>query len=374
MMNERAATLARDATSRSTRETAVLAPSPFPVTAHVLLALWVSCMVLLGVQAPDVYESLMQEDRFVEWWTVPLFAAAGVFALRRAIRHRRAFDALVGAFCIFVAGEEFSWGQRLLGITPPAPFLEHNYQQELTLHNFAGVFGQPGAALILALAGFGVLLPSITAIRRGRALLEHIGATAPRPVMLPWFALAAGLLAMYPLPFTGEWVEAMAGGLFLLTYAPAPRTSAAAALIGAAFALALTAWSGRGSATPAQLACAQAEAAAIANELAYGEAATARLAGARSVHKRAFTAVEEGYVRPDGLTALRAVACPEDSAASARRAYLIDPWGTAYWIATERGADSITVRVYSFGPNRRRDGGALEAGGDDIGAPLVIRP
>ncbi|HEU5208833.1 MAG TPA: hypothetical protein VFU06_05415, partial [Longimicrobiales bacterium] len=314
------------------------------------------------------------EDRFIEWWTVPLFAVAGVFALRRAVRHRRTFDALVGLFCIFVAGEEFSWGQRLIGLTPPAPFLEHNYQQELTLHNFADIFGQPKTVLILALAGFGILLPLLSLSRSGRELLGRIGATSPRIAAVPWFALAITLLVTYPLSFTGEWVETLAGGLFLLTYAPAPRDAATAAMAGAAVALGLAAWSGRGAATPAQLVCAEAEAAAIANELAYGQAATGRLAGAGSVHKRVFTAVDEGYIDAEGLTALRAAACPDDDGAIARREHMIDPWGTAYWVATERSADSIALRVYSFGPNRRRDGAALSGGGDDIGEPLVLRP
>src|SRR4029453_13243110 len=39
----------------------------------------------------------------------------------------------VGAF--FVAGEEISWGQRLLGIATPEAVAEVNIQQELTLHN-----------------------------------------------------------------------------------------------------------------------------------------------------------------------------------------------------------------------------------------------
>ncbi len=372
-MNDPATTIAPGVTSHATDAT-VLAPSPFPVTAHVLMAIWVATMVLLGINATDTYESLLQEDRFIEWWTVPLFAMAGVFALRRGIRERRIFDALVGVFCIFVAGEEFSWGQRLLGLTPPAAFLEHNYQQELTIHNFADLFGQPKTVLILALAGFGILLPVAALSARGRQLLGRVGATSPRLASVPWFAVAIVLLVTYPLPFTGEWVETMAGGLFLLAFAPAPRAAAAAAAAGAVVALALTAWSGRGSSTPAQRDCALAETAAIANELAYGRAATGRLAGARSVHKRVFTAVEDGYIDAAGLTALRAVACADDDAAAARRTHMIDPWGTAYWVAAERGADSITLRVYSFGPNRRRDGGSLSGGGDDIGAPIVIRP
>ncbi|MGI9075842.1 MAG: hypothetical protein ACR2G6_00760 [Gemmatimonadaceae bacterium] len=55
---------------------------------------------------------------------------------------------------------------------------------------------------------------------------------------------------------------------------------------------------------------------------------------------------------------------------SARRRYALDPWGMAYWIRIERPVDGERrILVYSFGPNRRRDGRAGEAGssrGDDI--------
>lgn len=69
------------------------------------------------------------------------------------------------------------------------------------------------------------------------------------------------LLVIYPLSFTGEWVEAMAGGLFVLTYAPTPRPAGAWAGLGAAVALALTAW--RSSASPAMASRARPTAAAL---------------------------------------------------------------------------------------------------------------
>lgn len=373
-MSEKTAAKHQWQSSRSVSPAAAHAPPRLPAAAHVLFGMWITAMVLLGKFASSHYESLLQEDRLIEWWTVPLFAGAGVFALHSAWRRRRLFDVLVGAFCIFVAGEEFSWGQRLLGLTPPAAFLEHNFQQELTLHNFADIFGQPKWVLIGALAGFGVLLPIIARSARAGRVLDHIGATVPRTTAVPWFVAAIVLLVWYPLSYTGEWVETLAGALFLVTFASRPRRAGAVAGAGALLALALTAWSGRGTASPAEIACAQIEAEAIAEDLAYGRAATARMAGASSVHKRVFTAVQDGYIEPGGLLLFRDAACPGDGAAADRRQHAIDPWGAAYWISMERGLDTIALRVYSFGPNRRRDGGATAGSDDDIGIAIVIRP
>ncbi len=85
---------------------------------HLLAAAWIAAMLLVGHFAPDRYHMLMQEDRLVEWGTVWLFLAAGLINLRHAIRSRRIFDGLVALFCLFIAGEEFSWGQASAGVLP----------------------------------------------------------------------------------------------------------------------------------------------------------------------------------------------------------------------------------------------------------------
>src|SRR5262245_22742090 len=43
--------------------------------------------------------------------------------------------AMLAAGLVVVAGEEISWGQRLLGIETPPSFAEENIQGELNLHN-----------------------------------------------------------------------------------------------------------------------------------------------------------------------------------------------------------------------------------------------
>lgn len=317
-------------------------------------------MLVLARFAEPSYRVLMQEDNLVEWATVGLFLLAGSLRVRATLAARRPFDGLVALFCLFVAGEEMSWGQRLVGYTPPPLFLEHNVQQELTLHNFAAIFGAPKWTLIAALAGYGLALPLAARVPLLRRAMAASGATAPAVPLVPWFAAAILLLVWYPVTFTGEWVELLAGALFTLAAWPhgVPFRGSAAALL--ASAAALTWASGRARGGAGQVACARAEAAALALDLATG--AAPRLRDGRRLHKRVLTAAHDGQLDASRLHRFEAVACPLDSGhrTATRRRFAIDPWGTAYWIRAEPGAG---ILVYSFGPNRRRDG---ERGGDDV--------
>jgi hypothetical protein len=364
-----------------------------PPLVHVLAALWVAGMLLVARLAPDAYDGLVQEDRVVEWWTVFLFLAAALFGGRRAIRTRRPFDFLVALFCLFVAGEEMSWGQRLAGYTPPEFFLANNTQQEANLHNFHGALGKPKWMLIGALVGYGLVLPAAAWLARraygsrasglsrvAAGVLDRIGASAPPAGLAPWFAAAAALLLWYPVEFTGEWVEALSGGLFLASLPAAGAAMAGAAAAGLAAAAALTALGGRpasGGAEGARLACARTEVEALLADVTRGGAAADRLYESGRVHKRAWTMGEEGYLTPGLMRVLPGTRCSgEDPEAGARRRrYAVDPWGTAYWVEAAR-ADAEgrrRVTVYSFGPNRRRDGmGATNASGDDVVAVGVL--
>src|SRR5688572_11177975 len=206
-------------TRRTVTVTATDATEKIPPTIHAAFATWIVGMLVLSSISPPFYYNILQEDRFIEWLTATVFLVAGILHLRGAVKSRRVFDGLVGLFCIFVGGEEFSWGQRLLGFTPPDVFLEHNTQQEFTLHNFADIFGQPKGMLILALLGYGIMLPVLRRLPL-QHLLDKIGATPPSWWLTPWFAVAAILLVWYPVEFTGEWVEALSATLFVTAAPP----------------------------------------------------------------------------------------------------------------------------------------------------------
>lgn len=332
-----------------------------PVAYHVAAAAFVACCLWLAANRPEAYRDAMQEDRLVEWASVVAFASAGGAQLIRAVRRRRAFDALVALFLLFVAGEEMSWGQRLLGLTPPSYFLEHNTQQEMNLHNFGTVFGGPKGPFTLVLIGYAVLMPLVAVVDPGRRLLQRIGATPPPVASIPWFLAAIVLFMWYPVSFTGEWNELLAGSAFLIASGLTSRALIRIAPAGLAVAFALTAWSARGRDDPSRVACATAELNAIAGAL------RTDVLGTSPAHKRVWTFVGERRIDVDSVRAhLSAVACP-GSGHDARRQFAVDPWGTAYWMRVTREELLATATVYSFGPNRRRDiDRAATSSGDDL--------
>jgi hypothetical protein len=352
------------ATATAINSSSASLPSSIPMTFHIACAMWVVGMLVFSQLDPGHYQGVLQEDQFVEWLTVTLYIGAAYYRFKTSLRSRRVFDVLVGLFCIFVAGEEFSWGQRLFGFTPPAPFLENNTQQELTLHNFADIFGRPKTVLMLALFGFGIVLPLLSRWSAFRNVLMKIGATSPPNASIPWFALSIILLLWYPAHLTGEWVEALVAALFLVTIATSPRTfwRTTATAVAAAFLLtliSLPAFARDRRSTQ----CARAETSALLADIS---ASLARYDGLleRDVHKRLQSATEARYLAPQ-LPRFHAVQCGGDEA-RIRRTYGIDPWGLAYWVRSETGDTTTVISVYSFGPNRRRDNQPGGSVGDDI--------
>ena len=103
----------------------------------------VGCLTLLTLHgvlfvSPWSYYLLLQEDGLVENLTVVVWLLAGVLLFAAAWVERRRFPRFVfvvgGVVMTFIAGEEISWGQRILGFATP-DFLSHNTQGEFNVHN-----------------------------------------------------------------------------------------------------------------------------------------------------------------------------------------------------------------------------------------------
>jgi hypothetical protein len=144
------------------------APGPFeeeariwrvsPRTALALFALPFSGVLLVGIDAirGDVVSRLLAEDSVVEWGAALAIVAAAVLAAmvsrtlwRSGLRVQGAAYALFSVAAVLAAGEEISWGQRLLGLDTPESVREANLQGELTLHNLDAVYGPYVAAVLL---------------------------------------------------------------------------------------------------------------------------------------------------------------------------------------------------------------------------------
>ena len=352
------------------RADASSAAAPVPRAFHVAAALWVAAALAYAWLTTWRLPLLTEEDGLIEWWTVALFITAALVGLQRAWRDRRWFDLLVALFCLFVAGEEISWGQRLIGYTPPEMFLEHNRQQEFNLHNMV----PPRVYFSGALLGFGVLMPLAWRGASLRRLMRVVGATPPPVTLMPW-AIAAVMLTQWdPHKVTSEWAEGLAAAVFLTALWPDGARRARVPLAAVAAAALLTAFSTLRGGDADQVACAAAETQALLRDVTTGTAAAERLRTLTVADKSIWQAATSGELRPDGATTFRGLApCRGERDSAERRRYAVDPWGVSYRIAIQTGARGRRVAVYSYGPNRRADGRFGSVAGDDVVAVVGNR-
>jgi hypothetical protein len=334
-------------------------------------------------RSPVAYAAGVQEDGGLEWMTFWGFAlAAALFLLYARAEYREGtfpwFRLGLAAFCLLVALEEISWGQRVLGYRPPSYFLEQNYQQEFNFHNLVDTTLRK-LALKAILIGYGVALPICGLFERSRTLMDRLRIHPPPWQLAPAFLTAAVAYQVYPWKFTGELVELVMAIAFLFSALLDPPagsldtgSTSITRLLAASLAVFLLGWAS-GSlnvrshrAHPANLEAAQVEADAIKLDLlALGGDDLATKCG---LHKRLYTWVnrEDAEALFGGrFAALTAQGLPPE-----RAEFFIDPWNSPYWVRHRCTSDQQQVTIYSFGPNRRRDSEPSRLGGDDIGVTI----
>jgi hypothetical protein len=346
--------------------------SPAILTALISVEAIAFVLVGVAVMNEQTWASIAQEDGVVEWATFLAFAfAAGwLFVVVRKQSSSWWFKAatfLLAAFCLVVAGEEISWGQRLFAFKPPDVFLERNFQQELNIHNVLmherGLgFQLNSKHLVIAIViGFGGLWPWL--VRRRRFAV--FAPLAPPLAFAPLALAITGVQLSYPVELTGEGAELIAGLVFLaaaLVAAQASPRTIMAWLLGPLVAgLVVSTLLARvmfGSDVEGTRA-AEAELALLRNDVLSGM--TGKLL-AKNVHKRVYTSTRDGYLKLAGGAFLEGQQTRSD-----RRGYFLDPWNNPYWLYYDRR--SGTGALYSFGPNRRRDiviRDEKSAPGDDV--------
>jgi hypothetical protein len=155
-----------------------------------LLAIPLVGAALLGLASlwPELYDALVREDSVLEWIQFAAYLAALVLAAAAAYRLERTgrrslaiLLALLAVCCLFAAGEEISWGQRVFGFGTPHELATANNQEELNVHDVGEVQGKLNGLLGLA-SLYGLAAPWL--VRR-------------RLVVVPPAALGAAFFAMF---------------------------------------------------------------------------------------------------------------------------------------------------------------------------------
>ena len=114
-----------------------------------VVCLHILCFSILALFEPGSYYAFALEDSWMEYFTSVWFLAAGaiLFAAARFGRGggklARGMYILAGIGLVFVAGEEISWGQRIIGFATPGYLLDINIQEEFSVHNIRTTYTEP---------------------------------------------------------------------------------------------------------------------------------------------------------------------------------------------------------------------------------------
>ena len=349
----------------------------------------------------------MEEDFIGEWITFYAFAISGVIiAIHLWSCRKNGFGLFppsfliplaVSAFCLVVAGEEISWGQRIFAFKPPDLFLEQNYQQELNIHNlfkgdgFWGIQIESKHLVMLIAFLYGVLFPMLT---RFLPLLKNLDKHAPAFYLMPYFVLVIAMEQIYPISLTGEACELYLGFIFLIhvfdTY-PVDRSEAYKwkklykpfTLTAFVFALGIITAPLLnlfifGSDKEVETAVKE-ELQLLQNDFLNPRSNKKKILNRSHVHKRIYTAILQNYFRlPKDSLFLEGKKTPADSkngeVRNDRKGHFLDPWNNPYWVYYDKKRKLVVF--YSFGSNRKRDSNLRRDGNlqeDDLGVVFYVK-
>ncbi len=143
------------------------------------MVLYFSCFAINAYYPTFAEKVLLTEDGIIESATLAMYlwTAANLLLVKR----KKLFDYAIIVMCIFVAGEEMSWGQRILGFETSDWWKTLNPQDETTFHNLVlgglvvwGLMIFPGVIYLL----FGKYLINKFAIIQ--KLTHWVGIPTPR--------------------------------------------------------------------------------------------------------------------------------------------------------------------------------------------------
>jgi 3-phytase len=169
--------------------------------AEAVFALPLVAAVVVAVARVDkrLFRVLTGEDGILEWLQVLGYLAAALFGAALGLHLFRQGRRVLGLLflggalgCVFVVGEEISWGQRIFGLATPEALNAVNEQGEVNVHNIQPVQMLTNAVQ-LVLGVLAALAPWVLATRaRGptaRFLLPPLFLSSAFAVIAVWRAL-----------------------------------------------------------------------------------------------------------------------------------------------------------------------------------------
>lgn len=138
------------------------------------------------------FESWTREDGPIENLQALFYGLGSVAFLLAASRDRRnAWKWLFGIGLFLCAGEEISWGQRIIGFSTPSELNGVNIQHEANLHNVENIHGNVRTYGFLALGLMFVLLPIADQVSRRVRMFRQRLAFPFVPLLIVPVAMAA---------------------------------------------------------------------------------------------------------------------------------------------------------------------------------------
>lgn len=193
-----------------------------------VIAMLIAGFVLFFTNIP-VFNRYVVEDGLVEWLTVAGLLFAFFVCLSRFFKLLRkrtwwflTVTFLLGIFLFFAAGEEISWGMRILGIKPSEFFEKNNAQAETNLHNLVvnGVKINKLVFSIILTAVFGIYLVIIPVLyvkkKNIRNFLDKSAVPIPRLYQVVCFIFLFVIVSLMPHDKNAELLECGGALLFFL--------------------------------------------------------------------------------------------------------------------------------------------------------------
>lgn len=179
--------------------------------------------------APSFLDVYLEEDGIVEWLTVIGLLAGFCVCIYRFIDLIKVkswwfltVTLVLGILLFIAAGEEISWGQRILGIKSSEYFLKHNAQGETNIHNLVvnGVKINKlvfSTILIAVLGIYLVIIPLLYKVNSSvRKFMDNSGVPIARLYQILGFLTAFAISELLKHDRNSELLEAVAALLFFL--------------------------------------------------------------------------------------------------------------------------------------------------------------